>query len=354
MMRKLFLIAILLLPAFSGYAQFISGAFRSDIPRSGNNLDFIVNGSLFQAGNAFYSFPNAKISGNGLGNVTATLYYYPVSFSGGVVKFRSSPNNPIGASNTGTCYIRGYSSFYYQSTAVFNSNDSLFQGTEIKTGGVISDNYIKIDKSCSSLTTNSPEITNLQIPIPPFYGSMLKTQYSLLGSSAGIFQVNSGPPLYQDLTFALNMLNSNAGLRLSIMVLACGGNDVNSSSCNTTPAIGGNSITPATPTAVCQFSVPSEITIDDVSANDYLGKKSSVGIVSQCDSTGSVNFTIPNNGIVNVGPFQVQTKFDDKINPTLSIGENTNVIFSAEIVGTNQNITAGEYTGVALMVIAMY
>lgn len=353
-MHKLFLISVLLLPAFSSYAQFVAGAFKTGAPHSNNNIEILVSGSLYKSGSGG-RFPGEVIFHDPTwGETKGTAFFQPVSFSGAVMKFKSSPDNPIGTSNTGSCYIRGYSSFYLASkTGGFIAEDGLFKGTEVRTGGEISDSYIKINKSCSLLTPKSPEVAGLQISAPPFTGNMLE------GSSFSDIpelRVLRGLTVYQPYTYAANIGSNKATIISSVMILACGTVATSTSTCTTSKsATGSNAITPPKPNVTCLFNFPTEITIDNVSATDYLNKVASINIPATCSSTTNIQFQVADNGIVNVGPFKVQTTFDDKINPSLPINSNgtTNVKFSAEITGTNQKVTGGLYTGVVVIVTSL-
>ncbi|MEX9843883.1 hypothetical protein AB7X06_22405 [Providencia rettgeri] len=330
----------------NGYGQF-------PLPVNNNLISWSLEGAFNQIGplsSETYIAYNANSTGcsgpNGWCPVGVKFANF--SFSGGVIQFKSG-NLPIGATKGSKCYITSITGIS-GSTGGTGSDirqNKVFSNTQY----VVNDtDWIAVDGACSDLTPNSPSISQLSIIVPEISGyiPMLVSGTTLAPRESSI--IEGGDVFTEQRGFT-----STAYLRPTSRIIACSEPIYSKATCSASFfALTLNSIGPNIPDVICNVSVPREITISDVSTNDFIGKKGSDTIYAQCSLPATLSFQMSNNGTVKVGPFNVTTLIDNQSSPKIMIPENgKDINISAEIKGNSETVEAGSYENSVVIIMSI-
>ena len=319
-----------------------------------NRISWSTVGSIYQIGglsSETYSTYNANTYGcSGPNNwCSVGVKFAQIGFSGGVIQFDSSGTLPIGTTSGNKCYITSATSIVGSSNG-FGSDIHQYKEFRNTNFAINDTGWIAVDGACSNLTPSSPSISQLSIIVPEISGYI-----PMLVSGATLAPRESSLISGRDVSVIQRGFTSTANIKPISRIIACSEPTYSKTTCSTSHYVFfPNSIGPNVPDVSCDVSVPKEITISDVSTNDFIGKKGSDTIYAQCSLPATLSFQMSNNGIVKVGPFNVTTLIDNKSSPKITIPENgKNINISAEIKGNNKTVEAGSYEDTVIIVMTI-
>lgn len=353
----IFPIVILLASSFSYAHQWITskdGYGTLDMASTNyNQIEWTTNstpilsppsGTIFNAQNG-NTFGCTSMVGNWCPvNVQFAQYQYP----GGSFRLTSSATTPLGNSASGKCYLTTLTGISGDPARSFVSSLHGDPSTG-NTQYILNTNWIELGESCNVLTPSSVTVSNLNFIVPEFTGYILN-----LVSGSTLYPRQFSTVLNGQIWTSQSAFNTTASLRINTLLVSCPSPDVSLATCTRAASLTGSSASPVVPTASCDYIVPGEISFEDVSTSDFIGKKGSGTININCNLPATVNARMTDDGKVTVGPFSVQTKIDGSTSPSISIpSSGKSVDMSAEIIGNSGAVQAGSYENTLLLVLSV-